>query len=59
MFVVNIRSLGSYVSYNYMNLALPMVASDCEVIGIMDSGHYMFEEKPEKVVNAVLAFLLK
>jgi pimeloyl-ACP methyl ester carboxylesterase len=52
-----VLGLGSYVSYNYMNMALPMVASDCEVIGIMDSGHYLFEEKPEKVVEAVLTFL--
>ena len=51
--------LGSYVSYHYMNMALPMVASDCEVIGIMDSGHYLFEEKPEEVIEAILAFNTK
>ena len=51
-----VLGLGSYVSYHYMNMALPVVASDCEVIGIMDSGHYLFEEKPEEVIKAILAF---
>ena len=54
-----VLGIGSNVSYNYMNMALPMVASDCEVIGIMDSGHYLFEEQPEEVIEAILAFTIK
>ena len=52
-----VLGLGSYVSYNYMTMALPMVATDCKVTGIMDSGHYLFEEKPDEVIKAVLGFL--
>jgi len=27
-----------------------------KVIGILDSGHYMFEEQPKKMLDAVLSF---
>jgi pimeloyl-ACP methyl ester carboxylesterase len=52
-----VLGIGSYVSYNYMKMGLPYVAKDVNVIGILDSGHYMFEEKPEQVINTVLKFL--
>jgi pimeloyl-ACP methyl ester carboxylesterase len=52
-----VLGLGSYVSSNYMKMAIPMVASNAEVIGIMDSGHYLFEEKPEEVIKSVSGFL--
>jgi len=44
-------------SYNYMNYGLPFVADDLEVVGIMDSGHYLFEEKPQEVLEIILPFL--
>lgn len=53
-----VLGLGSYVSYNYMNMALPMVATECKVTGIMDSGHFLFEEKPDEVIKAVLEFIM-
>lgn len=52
-----VLGIGSYISYNYMKMGLPYVAKDLEVIGILDSGHYMFEEKPEQVIDAVTHFL--
>ena len=52
-----VLGIGSYISYNYMNYGLPFVATDLEVVGIMDSGHYLFEEKPQEVLDIVLPFL--
>lgn len=52
-----VLGIGSYISYNYMNYGLPFVATDLQVVGIMDSGHYLFEEKPQEVLDIVLPFL--
>ncbi|MDQ1141837.1 MAG: alpha/beta hydrolase [Chryseobacterium sp.] len=57
MLSMPVLGIGSYVSYNYMKMGLPYVSSNVEIIGIPDSGHYMFEEQPEKVLGAVLDFL--
>lgn len=52
-----VLGIGSYISYNYMNYGLPFVAANLQVIGILDSGHYLFEEKPLEVLDIVLPFL--
>ena len=52
-----VLGIGSNVSYNYIKMGLPYVAKDCKVIGLLDSGHYMNEEQPEKVLEAILPFL--
>ncbi len=52
-----VLGIGSYISYNYMNYGLPMVAENVEIISIPDSGHYLFEEQPEKVLAVILPFL--
>jgi len=52
-----VLGIGSYISYNYMNYGLPYVAKDLQVVGMMDSGHYLFEEKPQEVLDIVLPFL--
>ncbi|SHE78099.1 alpha/beta hydrolase [Chryseobacterium takakiae] len=52
-----VLGIGSYISYNYMNYGLPFVANDLEVFGIMNSGHYLFEEKPQEVLDIVFKFL--
>lgn len=52
-----VLGIGSYISYNYMNYGLPFVATDLQVVEITDSGHYLFEEKPQEVLDIVLPFL--
>ncbi|SFQ35681.1 alpha/beta fold hydrolase [Hymenobacter arizonensis] len=52
-----VLGIGSYVSYGYLKMSLPYMAENAQVIGILDSGHYMFEEKPAQVLEAVLGFL--
>jgi pimeloyl-ACP methyl ester carboxylesterase len=56
-FAMPVLGIGSYISYNYMKMGLPYVAEDVNVIGILDSGHYLYEEQPQQVLNAVLSFL--
>ena len=52
-----VLGIGSNVSYNFIKMGLPYVAKNCQVTGLPDSGHYMNEEQPEKVLEAVLPFL--
>nr|WP_262904651.1 alpha/beta hydrolase [Hymenobacter lucidus] len=52
-----VLGIGSCVSYSYLQMSLPYMAENVEVVGILDSGHYMFEEKPAQVLAAVLGFL--
>ncbi|RKR84084.1 pimeloyl-ACP methyl ester carboxylesterase [Mucilaginibacter gracilis] len=52
-----VLGIASNVSYTYMKMGLPYVAKDCEVVGLLDSGHYMNEEAPEKVIDTVTDFL--
>ena len=42
-----------------MKMGLPYVAKDVNVIGILDSGHYLYEEQPQQVIDAVVNFLRK
>jgi len=52
-----VLGIGSNVSYNYMKMALPYVCEHSELTGILESGHYMFEEQPERVIEIINAFL--
>jgi pimeloyl-ACP methyl ester carboxylesterase len=52
-----VLGIGSNVSYNFIKMGLPYVAKDCTVVGLLESGHYMNEEQPEKVLEAVIPFL--
>jgi pimeloyl-ACP methyl ester carboxylesterase len=52
-----VLGIGSYVSFENIKMSLPAMAPNAQVVGILDSGHYMFEEKPEQVLEAVLSFL--
>jgi len=55
--VLPVLGIASNVSYNYMKMGLPYVAADCNVVGLLDSGHYMNEESPQQVLAAVIDFL--
>jgi len=52
-----VLGIASNVSYNYMKMGLPYVAADCNVIGLLDSGHYMNEESPQQILAVVIDFL--
>jgi len=52
-----VLGIGSYISYNYMKMGLPYVSQSLTMLDILDSGHYLNEEKPEQVIEAVLNFL--
>ncbi len=52
-----VLGIGSHVSFGYLQMSLPYVAENVQVVGILDSGHYLFEEKPAQVLAAVLDFL--
>ena len=52
-----VLGIGSHVSYSYLQMSLPYQAENVQVVGLLDSGHYMFEEKPAEVLAAVLGFL--
>lgn len=52
-----VLGIGSYISYSYMKMGLPYVAKNLQLVGILDSGHYLFEEQPAQVLVAVLRFL--
>ncbi|PQA54523.1 alpha/beta fold hydrolase [Siphonobacter curvatus] len=53
-----VLAIGSYISYQYMKMGLPHVAKDLHLVGILDSGHYLFEEQPTQVLEAVFNFLI-
>ncbi len=52
-----VLGIGSYISYQYMKMGLPYVAKNVTITGVLDSGHYLYEEQPEQVLAAVLPFL--
>lgn len=54
-----VLGIGSNVSYNYMKMAMPYIATNCKVEGILNSGHYMNEERPNEVIKLVTDFLVK
>lgn len=54
---IPVLGIGSNSSYAYIKMGLPYFASNGKVEGILDSGHYMIEENPGKVIELVTAFL--
>jgi len=49
--------IGSNVSYEHMKMGLSYISTQYEMISLLDSGHYMNEERPEKVLETILNFL--
>lgn len=54
-----VLGIASNVSCGYYQHALPLSAENYELVHLADTGHYMFEENPEAVLEAVSAFLNK
>jgi pimeloyl-ACP methyl ester carboxylesterase len=52
-----VLGIGSNVGYNFTKIGLPYVAKNHKIVGILNSGHYMIEEKPEEVLDAMERFL--
>lgn len=57
MLTMPVLGIGSNVSYENIKMSLPFMATNARIIGLLDSGHYLFEEKPDEVLKAVLDFL--
>lgn len=55
--VMPVLGIGSRVSFKYLQMSLPYMAENVQVVGILNSGHYLFEEQPASVLAAVLPFL--
>lgn len=54
---IPVLGIASYINYGQMMGGLPYMAKDVKVVGIQDSGHYLNEEKPQAVVDAVIDFI--
>lgn len=52
-----VLGIGSYVAHETLKMGIPAMTTNGQVIGLPNSGHYMFEEKPDLVLEAVLTFL--
>lgn len=54
---VPVLGIASYVAYGTLQQGVPAMTTNGQVIGLLDSGHYLFEEAPAPVLKAVLGFL--
>ena len=52
-----VLGLGSNVAYDFLKMSLPHAAQNAQMVDLTASGHYMFEEQPQLVLDAVLPFL--
>jgi len=52
-----VLGIGSNVSYQFMQMAMPYVCQNSHLVGLSNGGHYMFEETPEQVLAAIYHFL--
>lgn len=57
MLEMPVLAIGSYISFSYMKMGLPYVAKDITITGVLDSGHYLTEERPDAVITIVAEFL--
>ncbi len=52
-----VLGIGSNVSYQFMQVAMPYVCQNGHLVALSKGGHYMFEETPEQVIEAIYNFL--
>ena len=52
-----VLGIASYVAEGTLQQGVPAMTTNGRVVALPDSGHYMFEEKPAQVLEAVLGFL--
>jgi pimeloyl-ACP methyl ester carboxylesterase len=52
-----VLGIASNVSFGFYQYALPMLATQYQLVHLADTGHYMFEENPEAVNDAIIAFI--
>ncbi|WP_294298858.1 alpha/beta hydrolase [uncultured Chryseobacterium sp.] len=57
--IMPVLGIASNVSYGFYQYALPFTAKQYELVHLADTGHYMFEENPEAVLEAVFDYLKK
>nr|WP_249665326.1 alpha/beta hydrolase [Mucilaginibacter sp. Bleaf8] len=53
-----ILGMASHVSYGYYQYALPTIAEQYQLLHLENTGHYIFEENPAAVINAMLEHLI-
>ncbi len=52
-----VLGIASYVGYGTLQMGVPAMSSNGRVVSLLDSGHYLFEENPARVLEEVLRFL--
>ncbi len=52
-----VLGIASNVSFGFYQYALPMLATQYQLVHLADTGHYMFEENPEAVIEVIIAFI--
>ncbi len=53
-----VLGIASNVSFGYYQFALPHIAEHNKLLHLEDTGHYMFEENPAAVTNAIIEHLI-
>ncbi|GAB2686395.1 hypothetical protein GCM10027037_05390 [Mucilaginibacter koreensis] len=54
-----VLGIASNVSFGYYQYALPAVADCYKLLHLEKTGHYMFEENPEAVIEAIIEHILE
>lgn len=54
---MSVLGIASNVSYSFYQYALPTLAAQYQLVHLADTGHYMFEESPDAVNDAIIAFI--
>lgn len=52
-----VLGVGCYIGYGPLKMTLPNQAADSKIVLIKNSGHYIMEEQPAAVNEAILEFL--